>query len=341
MDYFFAACEEARHPEFKGKPLIVGTKGSKDKLRGVVQTCNYEARAFGIHSAMPTAMAFKLKPDSGYAEADNDYYEQVSDRIMKAVKGFGFKTEVMSVDEAAVEVEVETYGAGESLARQIKNALAQEFSLPCTIGVSTGKSFAKMACDAAKPNGLKVLREEEIIPFIQKLPVGRLSGVGSKTEERLNAMGIKTVGELARTDPNVLIERFGSAGRWIHAIANGREMDKVVDNYDVLSIGRERTLEKESAKIEDIQTMVRKLVDEVMAQLNSQRLLFKTVTGKARYADFTEKLRSRSLTHYSDSADELYAVSLSLIKELVSEKPLRKVGVRVSGFMNVKGQKKL
>ena len=341
MDYFFAACEEARHPELKGKPLIVGTGSEQAKMRGVVEAANYEARKFGIHSAMPTTMAYKLKPDITYIGSDHNHYEEVSAGIMSALSEYGFRMEVDSVDEAALEIEVESYKDLERLAKEVKEKVKRNFGLTCTVGVSTGKVFAKMACDSAKPDGIKIVEEKEIKDFLKDKDVGKIPGVGKKTEEKLAALKIKKIGELAKADPMVLIDTIGSFGKELFLIANGTDESIVEENVSVVSIGRERTLEKNATTMGDIESMINSLTDEVITEVKKQKLMFKTVGVKARYLDYTDRIKSKSFSTYSDSKELVLATSRSLLKGLVGDKPVRKIGVRVSSLISVKGQRNL
>lgn len=341
MDYFFAACEELRHPELKTKPLVVGTATIARKERGVVQTCNYEARKYGIHSAMATMQALKLKPDLVYLESDDDYYSDMSQNVMALLKSYRFSTEVISIDEAALDICDKSYDEAERLAKEIKGRINKELGLPCTLGVSVGKIYAKMVCDSSKPNGIGMLREGEIKQFLRDKEIGKLLGVGRKTEERLNAMGITKIGELAKMDPNVLLEMFGEFGKELFLLANGIDNSKVVESYSVLSVGRERTLERETRDLREIEYMLDALSKEVVTELKKQGLWFKGVSVKARYSDYTERIKNRKLNNYTDSLDVLQKLSGQLIKELVKDKDVRKVGVRTYMLETRKGQRSI
>ena len=340
MDYFFAACEELRHPEYKDKPLVVGTASIKNKEKGVVQTCNYVARKYGIRSAMSTANALKLKPDLIYLESDDRYYSDTSSKVMEALRKYGSKMEIVSIDEAALELNNVDYESGRAIADKVKSEINERLKLPCTIGISTSKIYAKMVCDTAKPNGIGLLKAEEIKDFLREKDVDKLLGVGRKTAEKLNGMKIKTIGELSKADPIVLIDNFGIFGKELFLLANGIDNSKIEESYDILSIGRERALDATS-NIKVIEPLMSSLVKEIMEEVRKNRVVFKTISVKARYADFTDHIKNRSLNHYSDSEDVLYSNSISLIKELARGNRVRKIGVRVSKLMGQKGQKKL
>jgi len=342
MDYFFAACEEQRHPELKGKPLIVGSASANDRTRGVVQTCNYEARAFGIHSGMPLSDAFKLYPKSSYIEADDDYYEKISSQIMSMLKGYGFKIEIMSIDEAALDIDDKTYEEAESIGNDIKKNILAHFGLKCTVGISTTKVYAKMACDAAKPDGLLVVREADVLDFIKEKSVGKLPGIGRKTALKLSSIGISTIGELAKADPSRLIDMFGSLGIEMFLMANGKDSSKVIEESEVLSIGRERTLPVNTSSIAYIDKALLEISDEVWKEVEKQDYWFRGVSVKVRYDDFTEHIKNTNITNYESSKSAIYKNATKLVRDLLTgNKKVRKLGIRVYGLVPRKGQMRL
>ncbi len=341
MDSFFASCEIARHPELKGKPLIVGSSPIKTKERGVVQACNYEARKYGIRSAMPTTMAYKLCSDVAYLEADNSYYERVSSEIEALLKAHNLRMEMDSIDEAAIELETDGRDSALELAKRIKNDIKNRFNLPCTVGIARGKIIAKMACDSAKPDGLIFLDRTDVKAFLQNLSVGKIPGVGNKTENKLGMLGIKTVGDLAKTDPTVLFGALGSFGKELFLIANGNDQSRVLDETPAISIGREKTLDKNANSVDEMSGTILELADAVMEEAKKRNVAFKNIGVKTRYSDFTDRIKSRSLNNYSESKEVLITTAKKLFSELVGKKPVRKIGVRVSMLSQRKGQKSL
>jgi nucleotidyltransferase/DNA polymerase involved in DNA repair len=342
MDSFYAACELLRHPELKGKPFIVGTHDQENKLRGVVETASYEAKKLGISSAMPVAFALRIKPDISYVESDHDYYDSMSARVMALLESYGMKTEVMSIDEAAIDLGGMDYAAAEELARAIKDRIRSETGLACTIGVCDGKTLAKIVCDSAKPDGLKLVKNEDIVDFLREKDVGAIPGVGKKTADRLAEMGIYTIGDFMKSNEAELSDKVGSFGRELYMLAKGQDKSKVIDVYEIQSIGRERTLASSTTNLDEVFKMLDTLADEVHAELVKQDMLFKTVTVKGRYEDFTEKLKSKSFANYSDSLETMKSASRSLIRTMLgNNKAFRKVGVKVSSLVNRKGQKTL
>lgn len=341
MDSCFASCEIARHPELSGKPLIVGSNPLNTKERGVVQACNYEARKYGVHSAMPTTMAYRLCKDAAYIEADDLYYEKVSSDIEQLLKSYGFKMEMDSIDEAALKIEPEDKDTAMEIAKSIKSQIKTRFGLPCTIGIAKGKVIAKIVCDSAKPDGMAFLADKDVVPFLRDLSVGKIPGVGRKTEEKLASLGIKTVGDIAKTDPTVLFGALGSFGKDLFLIANGNDQSGVSDETPATSIGREKTLDKNVNSVEEMSSMISELSDAVIDEAKKMNVAFKNIGVKVRYSDFTDRVKSKSLNNYSDSEEVLTSTAKRLFFDLVGSKPVRKIGVRVSALSQRKGQKTL
>ena len=344
MDYFFAACEELRRPELKNKPVVVGADPKKGKGRGVVSTCNYVARKYGIHSGMPISMAYRLKPDAVFLPVDEDYYEQMSNKVMEIVKGFADRFEQASIDEAFIDVSqrAKDYSEALELAKRIKQEIAEKTGLPCSIGIGPNKLIAKMACEAAKPNGIKLVKEEEAKEFIQNMPIEKLYGVGKKTAEKLKQAGFATVKDVANSSPMKLMDMFGSYGAEIYKYANAIDDSEVEESYEVKSIGRETTFEKDTEDTEKMEKAIEKMSQEIEAEIKSQGLAFSTVTLKLRFANFDEHLKSTSINYAASSSEEIAKLAKQLLHEYYhGDELVRKVGVRVSGLKKFKGQKRL
>lgn len=344
MDYFFAACEELRHPEYKEKPLVVGADPKGGTARGVVSTCNYLARKFGIHSAMPISTAYRLKSDAIFLPVDYPYYEKMSEQVMQIAKSFAARFEQVSIDEAFLDItgKVEDYERALEYAKKLKGEIKTQTGLPCSIGISTNRVLAKMACEAGKPDGIKLVRQEEGKEFLSNMKVGKLYGVGKKTQERLEDLGYKTIGDLARGNLANLIETFGVFGGELYRSANGESDDEVIENYETKSIGRERTFESDTKERAKIIEKMESIANEVGDEVKRQGISFKTVTVKIRYSDFSEHLKSRSIGHYTDDLSEIMENATKLFDQAIETgRTVRKIGVRVSGFGKSKGQKKI
>ncbi|MDE1823245.1 MAG: DNA polymerase IV [Candidatus Micrarchaeota archaeon] len=343
MDYFFVACEELRNKEIIGKPTVVGFDPKQGKGRGVVMTCNYEARKYGIRSGMPISMAYRLKPDAIYLPLDYDWYEKVSKDVMSVIKEHAAKFEQVSVDEAFIDVsdKVSDFDDARIYARRLKDNIKNRIGLPCTIGVSYNKLLAKMACESAKPDGIGVVAESEAKAFLENKSTDDLYGVGRKTKERLEAMGFKTVGELAKANPMDMMENFGAFGIELHDYANGIDNSEVNENYEIKSIGREHTFEKDTSSEKDAIEAIDRLSKEVIEEVKKNGFAFKVITLKIRYSDFSEHLRSRSI-RYSNDIKDVMTISAQLYRDNVEkDRKVRKIGVRVSGFIKRKGQKSM
>ncbi len=344
MDYFFVACEELRKPEIKTKPVIVGADPKKGEGRGVVSTCNYVARKYGIRSAMPVSIAYRLKKDAIFLPVDYDYYEEVSKKVMDIVKQQADKFEQVSIDEAFIDISnrAKNYEEAQELAKSLQQEIKEKLSLPCSIGVSYNKLMAKMASEGAKPNGVKVIREEEAKQFLAKMPIGELYGVGKVMKEKLESLSYKTIGDLASANPVELVQRFRTYGAELYNYANGRDDSEIQENYEIKSIGRERTFENDTNDRYEITKMIREISKEVAEEVKKSGIAFKVVTIKMRYSSFEEHLKSRSLRQRSTELDEIVNNAIDLFDKYAEKgENLRKIGVRVSNLAKYKGQKKM
>src|SRR3989304_2463909 len=229
MGQFFAAVEERIHPEIKGKPVVVGADPKGGKGRGVVSTCNYETRKYGNRSGMPITKAWRLCPDAVFLPVSIPLYLQVSNRIMEILSNYADKFESWGIDEAFLDVSsrVKDYEEAKRLALQIKKEVYEKEQLTCSIGIGPNKLVSKIASDFQKPDGLTVVEEKDVKAFLEPLDIDKLLWVGKKTARKLNAMGIKTIGDLARYDPSVLVEKFGVVGRQLYLYAQGNDRSEV------------------------------------------------------------------------------------------------------------------
>ncbi len=344
MDYFYVACEELRRPEIKGRPAVVGSDPKPSGGRGVVMTANYTARKFGLRSGMPLSLAYRMKKDTIYIPEDFEYYEQVSRKVMDLIKKYADRFEQVSIDEAFADVSIRAKGYADALAlaAKLKREMKESLGLPCSIGISTSKLVAKMASEDAKPNGIKLVKEEDAKVFLSKKPVGDLYGVGRKMVKVLEGFGYRTIGDLAEANPMVLVERFKSYGAELHNAANGMDESEVQENWEVKSIGRERTFARDTSDRGEVAGLLGGMAKEVGEELKKQGLAFKVVTIKLRYSDFEEVLKSRSLAHRSMDPEEILQVAMQLFDKYAERgEELRKVGVRVSNLVKYKGQKSM
>jgi DNA polymerase IV (DinB-like DNA polymerase) len=344
MDHFFTAIEERMHPEYRGKPVIVGADPKEGKGRGVVSTCNYEARKYGVRSGMPISRAWKLCPNAIYLPVNYELYTKVSERIMAILRKYADKFESWGIDEAFLDVtsKVRDYAEAEALARQIKKEILEKEGLTCSIGIGPNKLVAKIASDYQKPDGLTVVTEEEAEKFLAPLPVRKLLWVGRKTEQKLRAMGIKTIGDLARHDPTVLAETFGVIGTQLYLMAHGIDKSEVEEQRQIKSISRDITFEEDTSDFNLVLNTLEKLAEEVHNDLMRQQLYFKTVTVRVRYENFETHTHSRTLPFMTNRLQDLKKTAKELIQDyLKPERKIRLIGVRVSNFISAEKQKTL
>ena len=344
MDHFFTAVEEREHPEYKGKPVIVGADPKGGKGRGVVSTCNYEARKFGVRSGMPISKAWKLCPQAVYLPVNYELYTKVSDKIMSLLRKYGDKFEQWGIDEAFLDVtsKVRDYTEAEVLAREIKKEIRESEGLTCSVGIGPNKLVAKIASDYRKPDGLTVVREEIAESFLAPLPVRKLLWVGRKTEQKLKAMGITTIGDLARYDPTALAEVFGVMGTQMYLMAHGIDKSEVEERGEIKSISREKTFEEDTSNFELVIRTLDKLSEEVHKDVLNQRLYFRTVTVKVRYENFETHTHSKTLPLITNRLEELKKTSKELLQTyLKADRKIRLIGVRVSNFTSAEKQKTL
>lgn len=300
MDHFYTAVEEREHPEYKGRPVVIGADPKEGKGRGVVSTSNYEARRAGIRSGMPISRAWKLCPEAVYLPPNFPLYIKVSKEIMDIARKYADKFERWGIDEAFLDVsaKVKDYAEAEALAKQIKREIREKESLTCSIGIGPNKLIAKIASDYQKPDGLTRVKEDEAEAFLAPLPARRLLWVGRKTEAKLKSMGINTIGDLARYDPTVLAEKFGVMGTQMHLMARGIDRSEVEPRTEVKSISHETTFEEDTADANTVLNALNALSEEACQEVLNQNLFFKTVTVKLRYENFETHTRSKNTGFY-------------------------------------------
>lgn len=331
MDAFFAAVEQTRNPGLIGKPLIIGGSGDPTK-RGVVSTASYEARKFGIHSAMPLRTAYKLCPHAVFLPVDYEEYSRVSEKIKSVLGEFSPIMEDVGIDEAFLDIS-QIDKSAEEIAKEIKTKIKQETGLTCSIGIAPNKLLAKIASDMQKPDGLTILTEGEIDSRIWPLPVRKLWGVGPKTEAYLKEMSIETIGELAAVPLDKLIERFGqSYGRYLYEASRGMDESPLITHWEPKSTSREITFQSDISKWQDIARTLAELTREVSNDLKQAGYRGKTITVKVRFSDFETHTRAKTIDKPTNSADEIRAAAFDCLKRFELKKKVRLVGIRVGGL---------
>jgi DNA polymerase-4 len=331
MDAFFAAVEQKRRPELIGKPVIVGGSGDPTK-RGVVSTASYEARKYGVHSAMPLRTAYKLCPEGVFLAVDFREYSRVSEIVKSVLRRFSPVMEDVGIDEAYLDIS-DSAEASEQVAMEIKRGIREATGLTCSVGIAPNKLLAKIASDLQKPDGLTVITENDITARIWPLPVRKLTGVGPKTEARLKAMGVVFIGELAARSKEELIDRFGdSYGIWLYESSRGIDDRPLVTHWEPRSLSRETTFERDVA---DWQVLARTLVElekEIVADILKRGYRAKTVTIKIRFSDFETHTRAHTLDAATDSQDAIRRAAFECMKRIEFKKKVRLIGIRLSGL---------
>jgi len=342
MDHFFTAVEEREHPEYRGKPVAVGADPKGGKGRGVVSTCNYEARKFGIRSGMPISRAWRRCPDAIYLPVNFKLYGEVSSRIMTILRKYADKFEQWGIDEAFLDVSSKgSFGEAKRLAGKIKEEIRRRENLTCSIGIGPNKLVAKIASDFNKPDGLTLIEEKDVASFLAPLPVGNLWGIGRKTEQKLNEMGITTIGQLAAADP-LRLSRFGVWGTQFHLLARGIDHSEVRERPGVKSISREHTFEEDTSDLDLILKTLDRLGEEVHRDLTDSNLFYKTVTIKIRYENFETHTHGKTLPFITNRLKEIQKTSQELIKPFLRpNRKVRLVGIRASSLSSAEKQKTL
>ncbi|TDE33774.1 DNA polymerase IV [Actinomadura sp. 6K520] len=325
LDQFIAAVEVLRHPELRGRPVVVGGDGDPTK-RGVVSTGSYEARAYGVHSGLPLRTAARRCPDAVFLPVDSDLYEDVSERVMATLREFGLVVEVLGWDEAFLAVD----GDPEALARRIRDRVRAATGLECTVGIGENKLQAKLATGFGKPAGIFRLTGETWFEVLGDRPADALWGIGAKTAKRLRGLGIGTVGELAAADPDVLAAELGpTTGPWLVLLAQGRDHSPVSDAPHVpRSRGRETTYQHDLDDWQDVRREVARLARRVAHDVADDGRDIGRVIVKVRYAPFITRTHGRTLEAPATAADRIEEAALAALDRFTERRPVRLLGVR-------------
>jgi len=334
MDSFYASAEVQRNPALADKPVIVGADPTEGKGRGVVVACNYVARDYGVRSAMPISRAWALCPGAVYVRPDFDYYDSLSAKVMGIVRRFADKFEQVSIDEAFLDVsdQVKTPAAALSLVERLRHELKEKTGLACSVGIAENKSAAKIATDINKPDRVTLIPRGRTKEFLAPLPIGRITGVGRKTELLLQSLGITTIGDLQKGDEVQLGRSLGKAARWLVQVANGVEREEIREQPS-RSLSTERTLEEDTTDWDVIEQMVGAMAEELASRAVDARLSFKSVGIKIRFRGFETHTRETRLVASTQDKGVIRREALLLLSRFSSgKKKVRLVGVRISGL---------
>ena len=332
MDAFFASIEQLDNPAFRGKPVIVG---GDPKGRGVVSTCSYEARKFGIHSAMPIGEAYRRCPQGIFVPPRGERYGEISRQIMAILAQYTSLIEPLSVDEAFLDLtgSEQLFGLVEEVARTIVARIQKEVGLSASVGLAPNKFLAKLASDLQKPKGFVIITKENALETLANLPVSKIWGVGPKTEAQLKELGVRTIGMLRELDPQVLISHFGEAGEQLYRLAHGHDERPVVTGEEAKSIGHEITFQTDTGDRQFLSGVLLWLADQVASRLRQYHYKGRVITVKLRDSNFKTITRRVTLAAATDFEETIYQEAHKMA-ELAQwgGKKVRLIGVGVSGF---------
>lgn len=338
MDAFYASVEQRDNPAYRGIPIAVG--GSPEGRGGVVATASYEARKYGVRSAMSSKHAKQLCPKLVFVRPRFDVYKEASSKIRDIFFRYTDLVEPLSLDEAYLDVTVDKRQIGSALdiAKEIKNSIREELNLTASAGVSINKFLAKIASDMNKPDGLTFIGPSRVHQFMESLPVEKFYGVGKVTAEKMRNMGLHTGADLKKLTESELIRYFGKAGNFYYRIVRGIDDREVQPHRDVKSVGAEDTFPFDLTSLEDMYDELDKLGKIVSARLQKHELKGRTVTVKIKFNDFRVITRSLSLTEDLDERVAITNIAKELLKEAdVEDKKIRLLGITVSNFGDVSG----
>jgi DNA polymerase IV len=337
MDAFYASVEQRDFPEYRNKPVVVG---GSPQGRGVVAAASYEARRFGIHSAMPASRAVKLCPHAVFLKPRFDVYRDVSRQIRDIFFEYTDLVEPLSLDEAYLDVTEnhKKIPSATLIARDIRKRIKQETGLSASAGVAFNKFLAKIASDLNKPDGLSVITPEQAGTFIEKLPIKKFFGVGKATHQKMESFGIKTGADLKKWDEVDLVKQFGKAGHHYYRIVRGIDNRHVKPNRIRKSIGKERTFSDDVADLEWIREFLGQLSEKIAESMENLNASGKTITLKVRYKNFETVTRSHTLNHYTNHAQELAEVAKTLLLDTeAGQREVRLLGISVSALNLAEG----
>jgi DNA polymerase IV (DinB-like DNA polymerase) len=340
FDYFFAQCEELRNPVLKGKPVVVGVYSGRTEDSGAVSTANYVAREFGVKSGISLYLAKKKLEltDAVFLPVDFEFYEHISDEIMRILEGYTDVFEQVGIDEAFLDVTEKTDGsfeAARNLVMRMKEDVKNEVGITFSVGLGPNKLVAKIAADSQKPNGLTIVRPEEVEQFLSPLPVNRLVGVGRKIAAKMAELGIKSIGDLANYSVQSLVQVFGKKlGVYFHNAASGADDEPVKEKAEAISISRIATLKENTRDLLMVLEKANQLIQDVHEELVHRELSFKQVGVIAIMTDLRVRNRSKTLETHTDNIEVLKSTVRELFEKFLAESDMeiRRIGVKISQF---------
>ena len=336
MDSFYASVEVRDNPLLSGLPVVIGADPLHGRGRGVVSTCSYEARAFGIHSGMPISYAFELCPSAVFLPPVMKKYIRTSDSIMCILRQIVGDIEQVSIDEAYMDLtSASSYESVSELGMEIKREILDREDLTCSIGIAPSRTYAKMASEYKKPDGFTVICPRDLMTFLSPLPVSSIPGIGKKSAHILIDLGIRTIADIVRTDIQVLQEIFGSHAVRLVQIANGSDWEGLRESGTRKSVSRDHTFLTDTQNSGEIMGNLYGMVDSLCSELVERRTYSRTIGIRIRYQGFVTRTRSMTLMQPTQSVVLLKKAVNSLFFENWTGEPVRLVGVRCSGLVKL------
>jgi len=333
MDSFFASVEVRENPALKGKPVVVGADPKEGSGRGVVSTCSYEAREYGIKSAMPVSTAYHLCRDCIFLPVNMPLYKETSASVMNIIHDYSDKFQQVSIDEAYIDVSyTNSFDEAIRIGREIKDKILKEEGITCSVGIGPGKIIAKIASGIKKPAGMTVVRPEEVRDFLDPLPVEKIPGIGKKTKQKLERHGILTTRDLLGCDIQELQTAFGKHGIMMHRLARGIDESEVVEKKGQKSIGKQKTYPKDVSDLPELHQDLALICQNVHSRLRSRGYLCRTITVKIRYSGFVDSSKAETLLHATRDLNTIHEKALEIFTGLYDGRPVRSFGVSLSGF---------
>jgi len=333
MNAFFASVEQQSNPELRGKPIaVIGAA-----KRTIITTCSYEARAFGVKTGMNTWEARQKCPQLIFVIGNNRKYTYTSTQIIMIFREYTPLVEVFSIDEAFLDVTgcLSLFGSAERIVYLIKSRIKHQFGITCSVGIAPNKLLAKLASDMQKPDGLTIIKPEEISRVLERVPIKDLCGIGAKMNQHLTNFGIKTCGELGRFPVDILKRKFGITGEKLHYMGLGMDDSPVVpeeEAEEVKSVGHSTTLEKDVTERSDIERFLLQLSEMVGRRARRYQVAGKTVTLTVRYPDFTTFSKQESRVTHTNNSEEIYLAALKILNSIELTQPIRLLGVKISNL---------
>jgi DNA polymerase IV (DinB-like DNA polymerase) len=337
LDCFFAAVEVRDNPEYKNKPVIIGADPKEGKGRGVVATCSYEAREFGLHSAMPISKAFRLCPHGIFLNPNRDKYYQTSKIVMKILNSFSPVFQQIGIDEAYLDLtEICTsFNQAEQIAKKIQQEIYNQVGITLSIGCASTKSIAKIASDYNKPNGITIVKDEDRAEFLKEMDITKIPGIGKKSKIYYNKKGIKKIGDILDMPFYQMSEKFGKNGEWVWNIVHGLDLRAVKEFHDERkSISKERTFYRDTEEFSEIISKLEEINNKIHSKLKKNNIFYRTITLKIRFEGFETYTRSISMKSHIRNNRKVIQVILLLLREFRNKnKKVRLVGIKLSNLI--------